>query len=156
MAAKKSPSPRKRTGLPIARIEIEFVLLGDFAQAVNGKLTVVGAGWNIWNAPEYPSVVPFGLGIGILVPWTETNRQHAFSFVIKGSEGPDLATGDGNFEVGRQPGIPAGMTQRVVIGVSGQVRIEGAGTYEIHVSCAGDKKKVIFEALAMRQLPQFG
>lgn len=150
----KKRQPRRKTGnLPNQKVEIDFVLLGDFAQASNGKLTVVGAGWNIWNTPKYPNVLPFGLGIGFLVPWGETNRKHKFTFKIAASEGDTLAEGGGEFEIGRKTGIPPGMLQRVVIGLSGQLEVKDPGTYEIVVSCAGEQKIVIFEALPV-QLPQ--
>ncbi len=126
---------------------IDFAVLGDFAQAVAGKLTVVGAGWNIVNAVQYPMVIPFGLGLGFLVPWHETNRQQQFTFAIRSSEGPELASGSGDFEVGRQTGLPVGMTQRVVVGLAGQIQIPGPGPYEITVSCAGREKQIVFQAL---------
>ncbi len=150
MANKKRP--QRRTGnLPSQKVEIDFVLLGDFAQASNGKLTVVGAGWNIWNTPRYPNVLPFGLGIGFLVPWQETNRKHKFTFRIAASEGDMLAEGGGEFEIGRKTGIPPGMMQRVVIGLHGQVEVKSPGTYEILVTCAGQRKTVTFEALPVPQ-----
>ena len=153
--AKKRRGRRNSGGLPSQTVSIDFVLLGDFAQASNGKLTVVGAGWNIWNTPKYPNALPFGLGIGFLVPWQETNRKHKFTFKIAASEGDVLAEGGGDFEIGRKPGIPPGMSQRVVIGLSGQLEIKSSGTYEIVVSCAGTQKAVIFEALPvpLAQLP---
>ncbi|MCI0890051.1 MAG: hypothetical protein J4O04_04520 [Chloroflexi bacterium] len=151
--AKKRQSQRRAGILPNQKVEIDFVLLGDFAQASNGKLTVVGAGWNIWNTPKYPNDLPFGLGIGFLVPWNETNRKHKFTFKIAASEGDTLVEGGGEFEIGRKTGIPPGMIQRVVIGLSGQLKIESSGTYEILVTCAGQRKTVTFEALPV-QLPQ--
>ena len=142
----------RQSALPAQRIEIDFVLLADYAQAVNNKLTVVGAGWNLWNSAQYPSLVPFGLGIGFLVPWSETNSRQRFTFTI-GTEGRELFAGSADFEVGRQPGLPQGMVQRIVFGISGQVQVEAPGTYEILVSCAGATKRVTFEALQARQPP---
>lgn len=144
-------SRSSRRGKLVERVTIDFVLLADFAQAVNGKLTVVGGGWNILNATQYPFAVPFGLGLGFLVPWGETNRKHSFKFVIRRSEGTELANGTGEFEVGRGAGTPSGMTQRVVVGVSGQIQVPEAGTYEVIVAVGEDEKRVIFEALALRR-----
>ena len=142
--------PRKKAAsspLGPDRIEIDFVILADFAQAVQGKLNLIGAGWNIHNAKQYPSLLPFGIGIGILVPWSLTNRRHNFRFVIKASEGADVASGGVGFEVGRPLGIKPGMTQRVVVGFSGQLQLPEPGTYELIVSAAGDEKRVTFEGL---------
>lgn len=143
----KRKSSSAQTRLPRDKVSIDFVVLGDFAQTANGKLTVVGAGWNIVNAQQYPQVLPFGIGIGILVPWGETNRKHEFKFIIRASEGPELASGGGEFEAGRQPGMPPGMTQRLVIGIAGQMQVPSPGTYEIMVESAGDAKRIHFEAL---------
>lgn len=151
MVDKKPPGARKAAiKVKPQRVSIDFVILGDFAQAEQGKLHIVGGGWTLHNAMQYPSVVSFGLGIGILVPWAETNRKHDFKFEIR-NEGVELANGGGEFEVGRQPGTPAGMTQRVVVGLSGQVQIPQPGTYEIKVTSGGDQKSVVFEALSVRK-----
>jgi len=146
--AKRRTVKARRTGLVLKpdRCEIDFVVLADFAQAVQGKLTLVGGGWNLHSPKQYPSTLPFGLGIGILVPWGETNRRHSMKFVIKKSEGPQLIEGGGEFEVGRAVGTPAGMTQRAVLGLAGQLQLLEPGTYEILVSIEGDEKRVTFEA----------
>jgi hypothetical protein len=146
---KRRPARARRAavGLKPDRCEIDFVVLADFAQSVQGKLTLVGGGWNRHYARQYPSFLPFGLGIGILVPWSETNRKHAMKFVIRKSEGSQLVEGGTEFEVGREIGTPAGMTQRAVLGLAGQLQLTEPGTYEIVVSIEGDEKRVTFEAL---------
>jgi len=140
---------RRTTGLEVRpeRVEIDFVVLADFAQAAQGKLNLIGGGWNLHNATHYPSTLQFGVGIGILIPWSLTNRKFSFQFAIRASEGPEVASGGGDFEVGRQPGMPPGMVQRVVIGFSGQLQLPSPGTYELTVSAGGDEKRIIFEAL---------
>ena len=141
------PKKRVRTSaLRPERVEIDFVILADFAQAAQGKLNLVGGGWNLHHAKQYPSNLPFGVGIGILVPWSLTNRKFSFKFVIM-AEGAEMGAGGGDFEVGRQPGIPPGMVQRVVVGFSGQIQLPQPGTYELIVSTSGDEKRITFEAL---------
>ena len=139
---------RKRSGLALQGVSIDFVILADYAQAVNGKLTLVGAGWNQHHAKQYPATLLIGLGLGFLVPWAETNRRHKFEFVIKGSEGPEsLIQGGGEFEVGREAGTPVGMTQRVSIGITAPLKVPEAGSYEVVVTVEGDEKRVGFEAI---------
>ena len=101
--------PRKRTNrrpartpLPADRVVIDFAILGDYAQTSGGKLTIVGAGWSVVNAQQYPQDLQFGLGVGILVPWSETNTQIAFAFVIQDADGNQLASGGGQSR-GRTP-----------------------------------------------------
>jgi hypothetical protein len=147
MAKQKRAKARGTTSLPRQAIEIDFVILGDYAQAVGGKLNLIGGGWDVHKATQYPSVVQFGIGIGILVPWALTNRSCTFELVIKASEGTDLLKADGGFEVGRKAGIPPGMTQRVTLGISGQFQLNSPGTYEIIVTSGQASKRISFEAL---------
>lgn len=148
MPSKKRPARRASAErLPRERVGIDFAILGDFAQVANGKLTIVGAGWNMVNAQQYPQTLPFGLGMGILVPWSETNAQHQFAFVIQDADGNQLASGGGQVEAGRQPGMPVGMVQRVVVGFAGQLQLQKPGTYVIVITAADDEKRIAFEAL---------
>jgi len=151
MPTSKSKRKTTRATLPTEKIEIDFVILGDFAQAVGGKINLIGGGWNVHSPKQYPSDLSFGLAIGILVPWNECNRVQRFHFVIKGSEGPtELASGGGEFEVGKPPGIPPGMKQRVVVGISGLLKIPEPGSYEVIVTVGEAEKHVTFEALRVR------
>ena len=51
------------------------MLLADFAQVSDGKLTVVGGGWSLTG----PEAVPFGIAILIRVPWDQANQRHVMS-----------------------------------------------------------------------------
>ena len=48
------------------------MLLADFAQVADGKLTVVGGGWSLTG----PEPTPFGIAILVHVPWDQANRRH--------------------------------------------------------------------------------
>ena len=48
------------------------LLLCDFAEAVNGKLYVMGGGWNILFAPGQP--VTMSVAAVLAVPWDRTNQ----------------------------------------------------------------------------------
>jgi hypothetical protein len=146
MATKRRRRATTSTG---DAVRVDFVILADFAEAVGGKLYLMGGAWNIYRAQQYPTTIPFGLGIGILVPWSFSNEKFPLSFTIRKSEGPELLSGGGEFEVGREAGIPQGMTQRVTIGMSGQVQLPEPGSYEIHVRAADDEMQVSFEAITI-------
>jgi len=88
------------------------MLLADFAQAVNGKLYILGGGWSIIG----PDPTPFAIAMKIEVPWDEANRPHRISLTLLNADGQPVTvpTPEGvrpieiqaNLEVGR----PAGMT----------------------------------------------
>jgi hypothetical protein len=140
-------SPKPPTGPLSDDPAIDFLILADAAEEVVGKLYLLGGAWDMLSPSNYPSLIPFGLGVGILVPWSHTNMKHHFTFVIKASEGADLVRGDGDFEVGRKPGLRPGMTQRVVLAIRGQLNIPGPGTYEVIAQVADNMKRTTFDAL---------
>lgn len=88
------------------------MMLADFASTAEGKLTVVGGGWNVTG----PNPTPFAIAILFEVPWHETNEPQQFrlelidhdgnAVVPLGAEEPVVI--EGQFEVGRPPGVKAG------------------------------------------------
>ena len=59
------------------------MLLADYAQVADGKLTVVGGGWSL-TGPE-PS--PFGIAILVHVPWDQANRRHTLRLELVDADG---------------------------------------------------------------------
>ena len=54
------------------------LMLADWAQALNGKLYIMGGGWSITG----PDPAPSALAIKLEVPWDETNRQHTIRLAL--------------------------------------------------------------------------
>jgi uncharacterized protein DUF6941 len=79
------------------------MLLADAAQAVGGKLYILGGGWSITG----PMPVPSAIAIKIEVPWNLASRQH--NIVL------ELLTADG--QLVRLPAPPEGELQ--------PIRVEG-------------------------------
>jgi hypothetical protein len=92
------------------------VLLADAAEALNGKLYILGGGWSITG----PGPVPFAIAIKIEVPWDRANERHTLTLTLLDGDGhqvpveqaPDAAPEPlvirGDFEVGRPVGVPRG------------------------------------------------
>ncbi len=90
------------------------MLLADSAQAINGKLYILGGGWSITG----PQPTPSAIAIKFEVPWEAANRKHKVRIELLDSDGqavmlpgpqqpqPMLITAD--LEVGRPPGILPG------------------------------------------------
>jgi hypothetical protein len=89
-----------------------ILLLADSAQAVAGKLYILGGGWSIIG----PEPSPMALAVKIEVPWDETNKKHEIrlelvdsdghGFVPEGQDEPIVISA--GFEVGRPPGVKVG------------------------------------------------
>ena len=92
------------------------MLLADFAQVSDGKLTIVGGGWSLTG----PEPVPFGIAILIRVPWDQANHRHVMRLELLDADGVpvEVETDDGMqplvffddvpFEVGRPAGLKPG------------------------------------------------
>lgn len=90
------------------------MMLADHAQASEGKLNIIGAGWTVIG----PAPAPFAIAILFEVPWDRANEQHDFRLELVDSDGDAvlMPTPDGEqplviegqFEVGRPPGVKRG------------------------------------------------
>lgn len=128
--------------------EIEFLLIANHAEAYAGTLTVMGAGWtDHWRGPYPPGQPPlthFGIGVGVLVPWTETNRRHHLVMRLEAEDGHVVATVEGDLELGRPPGIPPGSDQRAVMALNVDTQLPGPGGYRIAAELGQNVKSVSF------------
>lgn len=99
-------------------------LLGDQAQALNGKLYVMGAGWNLIG----PGAVPFALAGVLELEWDEANRPHRLQIELLTEDGRPVMiptpTGErsvqieADAEVGRPPGTRPGTPFNVPIAIN--------------------------------------
>lgn len=90
------------------------MMLADSAQAVGGKLYILGGGWSVTG----PQPCPSAIAVLVAVPWNETNRKHRIKVelldadyrpvLVPTPEGNAPMLISGEFEVGRPPGIIPG------------------------------------------------
>ena len=74
-------------------MEIGFLMLADHSEAVNGKLYMVGGGWNVLRLPELPHEWGFHIALGLDVAWSETNQPHNLQVGIHDPDGVELSEG---------------------------------------------------------------
>ena len=126
--------------------ELEFVLLADHTEAVNGRLNALGAGWTDQYRGDTqgggPPITHFGIGVSVLVPWTETNRAHRLGLRIEDEDGGQLGGLDADLEMGRPPGIQRGSDQRAVLGVNVNITFPRPGGYRV-VAQLGEQTRTI-------------
>lgn len=108
------------------------VVVADYAAVSDGKLTLVGAGFDWFN---HPGPVSFGIGVLVHVPWGETNTQHTWHLHLVDEDGQAFTGPDGTtlqlsdrFEMGRPPGTPAGSPLTAALAFNLQGLILAPGT----------------------------
>ena len=97
------------------------MMLADFAQAIGGKLYIMGGGWSITGLAPCPSAI----AVKIEVPWNLTNQKHRLRVdLLDGDFHPVLVPTpqgqapmmiEGNFEVGRPAGLLQGTPMDVAL-----------------------------------------
>src|SRR5207245_6209027 len=91
------------------------MMLADAAQAVNGKLYIMGGGWSVMG----PEPTPYAIALKVEVPWDETNKRHTLVLRLLDDDGRPVRVAARNedpialeipadFEVGRPAGEHAG------------------------------------------------
>ncbi len=118
------------------------LLLADAAEAVEGKLYILGGGWSITG----PEPTPSAIAAYIQVPWDRTNVEHTFRLDLVDIDGGAilLETDDGGeepvaiegtFEVGRPPGVKPGTSIDVPLAITvGPLPLPPGGRYEWRLS----------------------
>jgi hypothetical protein len=100
------------------------MLLADYAQVADGKLTIVGGGWSVAG----PMPVPFAIAMLFEVPWDRANVKPRFRLDLVDAdghvvfapteEGEEPVVIEGEFEAGRPPGMKPGTPLDVPIAIN--------------------------------------
>ena len=121
------------------------MLLADAAQAVDGKLYVLGGGWSITG----PAPAPFAIAVKVEVPWDQAARRHALRLELLDADGDPvlLPTVDGGseavvieqaFETGIPPGLKPGTPLDFAFAINfGPLPLAPDGRYEWRMSIDG-------------------
>ena len=121
------------------------MMLADSAQAVEGKLYILGGGWNIIG----PAPTPSALAIHVDVPWDLANVRHPWQLELVDSDGESVMVSgplgeqalvlQGEFEVGRPPGVTPGTGLGVPLAINlGPIPLPPGRRYEWRLSIRGE------------------
>jgi len=131
-----------------------YMLLADAAQQVNGKLFILGGGWDI-TSTHIPSM---SVAIKVEIPWTSTNKKLDWSLKLVNEYGNFIRDEAGNFigtvgevEVGRPPGHQEGAPISFPMAININSLTLQPGRYEWHFTFAEGFETVSFVVRA--QLP---
>src|SRR5579875_861879 len=110
---------------------IDFLILADRAEAVNGKLYMMGGGWDVLTAQTPTTPMAFSCALGIVVPWLATNLDHQCRLLLENADGGTLVDLTITFRAGRPPHLEEGASQRLLIALPLLVTFPIPGTHAL-------------------------
>ena len=112
-------------------VEIETLMLADWAEVINGKLYIQGGGWERRLRANGGS---FAIVASILTPWHLTNQQHEISVFIQDADGGSVASPlRGNFTVGRPSKAQPGQRFRSPFVLNSAFSVPREGAYSVEL-----------------------
>jgi hypothetical protein len=130
------------------RPEIDFLILAERAEVLNGKLYLMGGVIDrLWSMAD-PPVVNFCVALGILIPWNATNEPMDVHVSIQTEEGEELAHLNWQMTVGRPPLLRRGDVQRGAIASPPlALQMPGVGLYVAVATVNEQQKRVPFRVV---------
>jgi hypothetical protein len=139
---------------------IDSFTIADFAEAIAGKLYVMGGGINVIWGQGFPNTVRVSLAAILRVPWGDTNRRFPVRAWLETADtGEELSEGrlEGQMEAGRPPG---GRGEDVIISFAAPVNftVGEPGRFRLVFEFADDRRVLAFQVVraappAQMQLP---
>ena len=114
--------------------EVDFLILADRAEAVNGKLYLMGGAWDQIGVVDFAKPVAFSIALGILIPWNATNQDHTLRVQLLDEDGTRLFAMDGGFRAGRPPQLPQGGAQHNVLAITVSALLPKPGAYSVEAT----------------------
>jgi len=138
-------------------MKIEYALLADAAQAVGGKIYVLGGGWNLFRSPSYPAPVQLAIAIGLGFTFNEIGIKYPLNVVIADETGvPIVPEMKGQVETGQPAAdVPKTASVKIPVAININMSLPHAGTYGIVVTAGPSTAQLSFEAIFAGQKVQF-
>ncbi len=138
-------------------MRIEYALLADAAQAVGGKVFVLGGGWNLFRAANYPAPVHLAIAMGLGFSSDEVGIIYPLNVVIADEAGvPIIPEMKGQVETGQLAlDSPKGASVKIPVAINVNMSVPHPGTYGIVVTAGSSTAQLSFEAIFAGQKVQF-
>ena len=121
-------------------MEVEWLILADYAEIIGGKLYLTGGGWDRLTVNTgFPFTKPIGLAAAFRVPWNDTNRPQNVEIEIQSDDGASIGKMGAQFEVGRPPGMKPGQSQRFQLAANLPLTLGAPGSYVVVARVEGQE-----------------
>lgn len=137
-------------------MQVEWLILADSAQVVGNKLYLLGGGWEtLAVGGGFPTQQYCAIAVSYRVGWNETNQRHNVQVEIAHEDGQILLQVDGQVEVGRPPGLPAGADQRTQLSFAALLPFDRPGTYVVIARIENQEEERRFPFRVIPAAPAF-
>ncbi len=115
-------------------MEIEHALIADYAEVVNGKLYLMGGGWDTTHAPQVPATIRLAVAVGVRVDWGETGQVLPVLVTVEDDDGQEFVRIQGNVSTSRAANAVPGAAQLAQIAANLPITLPAFGGYRVHIS----------------------
>jgi hypothetical protein len=139
-------------------MKIEYALLADAAQAVGGKIFILGGGWNVFRAANYPAPAQLAVAMGIGFAANEIGIRYPVKIAIADDAGiPVVPELNGQIETGQAvPDLPKGLPIKIPLAWNVSFNVPHPGRYAIVITVGSSQTELSFDAIFVGQKVQFG
>ena len=139
-------------------MKIEYAVLADAAQAVGGKIFILGGGWNVYRSANYPAPVQLAVAIGMGFTSNEIGIRYPLKIVIADEAGvPVVPEFNGQIETGpAAPDLPKSLPVKVPLAWNVSFAVPHPGRYGIVITVGSSQAELSFDAIFVGQRVQFG
>lgn len=130
-------------------VEVDFLVLADRAEVLNGKLYMMGGAWDRRYINNIEAPIALSIVIGVLVPWNLTNEPHQLEIRVEDEDGnPIPPAPTATLNVGRPTLATKGQSFRAMAVIGDQWTLPKLGAYCVVALIAGrEAKRVTFYAV---------
>ena len=123
-------------------VSIEFIMLTDHAEVVNGKLYMMGGGYDRRIINDIATPATLSMVVSVLVPWNLTNQPHTVKLRIETEDGRTVGQEiQGSLTAGRGIEAVSGQMFRVMAVVNCTLPLPQFGGYRVTASLPGGQSK---------------
>jgi hypothetical protein len=105
--------------------EVDYLLVADRAEVVNGKLYLMGGSWDRIQPQQFPHRMMLGIALGVRIPFAYTDDQHRVAIELLHNDTRMIGF-EAKLATGRPPGM-AGMDMLVPMAFNIPIAIPGEG-----------------------------
>ena len=117
---------------------VEFLLLTDRSEAINGKLYLMGGGWDRLWVGDFGQPHDISFAVGVVVPWSATHGEHRLTIIMTNDDETEVGSAQVGFRAGASAQMERTESQKVLAAMTMQPRIERPGTYTLRAMVNDD------------------